>query len=170
MRGAGAFRYAHKKKSSRFIGCRMKIRNNFPIPAAGVVCLLLILGHCCLLSDAFAQAYSGECGSCVDRKQKLCGEECELVPPEKSLHCQQTCLEHYCDHRCAPDAPELKAYLRENCDDCLEQQFKVCESHCTVGTPRRKASCQLFCSRQRCAGSCPSKPSPSGEDKDSKSQ
>ena len=103
---------------------------------------------------AFAQPYSGECGSCVDRKQRICADECELVPAEKSRHCQQHCIADYCANRCAADAPELQAYFKENCDDCLEQQFLLCEAHCTVGTPRRVAVCQIDCSKDRCNALC----------------
>jgi hypothetical protein len=105
-----------------------------------------------------AQAYSGECGSCVQRKQRMCADECELVAPEKARHCQRQCISQYCSHRCAQDAPELDAYLKENCDDCLEQQFGLCEVHCAVGTPRQKAVCRIQCSAARCTAECPVKP------------
>ncbi|MFN8389473.1 MAG: hypothetical protein U0136_04205 [Bdellovibrionota bacterium] len=103
---------------------------------------------------ASAQAYSGECGTCVNRKQRICADECESVPAERARTCQQRCIAEYCQHKCAADAPELEAYLNEHCDDCLEQQFSTCESHCTVGTPRKKAVCQIECSKERCAKVC----------------
>ncbi len=104
---------------------------------------------------ALAQAHSGECGTCVNRKQRMCADECESVAPEKSRVCQHNCIAEYCEHKCAQDAPELEAYLKENCDDCLEQQFGVCEFRCAVGTPRQKAVCQIGCSEERCTKACP---------------
>ena len=76
------------------------------------------------------------------------------VPAAKSRRCQQQCIAEYCKHKCENNAREIQAYLLEGCDDCLEQQFGLCESHCTVGTPRKKAECQLACSSERCSAPC----------------
>ena len=101
-----------------------------------------------------AQAYSGECGTCVERKQRMCSDECGLVPADKARRCQQRCIAEYCKHRCDKDAPELEAYITESCDDCLEQQFDACDPACAVGTPRKKAACKIRCSDERCQRPC----------------
>lgn len=103
---------------------------------------------------AYAQAYSGECGSCVDRKQVMCADECELVKPERARKCQQDCIAEYCSHKCEKTAPELAAYLQENCEECLEKQYVLCEAHCPEGRPRKRAACQLGCSDDRCKTVC----------------
>jgi len=107
-------------------------------------------------AQAFAQAYSGECGSCVERKQRMCADECELVTPEKSRKCQKNCIAEYCAHKCEKTAPELDAYLRENCEECLERQYMLCEAHCPEGRPRKRAVCQVDCSNERCDTLCQS--------------
>ena len=112
----------------------------------------------------FAQAYSGECGTCVNRKARMCADECELVPAEKSVFCQQNCIAEYCSHKCEKNAPEIEAYLKENCNDCEEQQFTLCEVHCKEGTPRKRAVCQIECSEKRCEKAC-AEPEPPAEKK-----
>ncbi len=120
----------------------------------------IFLVFCTLLIPTFvsAQAYSGECGSCVDRKQRMCADECELVPADKVRRCQQNCIAEYCAHRCEKSAPEIEAYLKENCYDCREQQFTLCEVHCNEGPPRKRALCQIQCSDERCKSVCEGTP------------
>ena len=99
------------------------------------------LALACLLIPAVvsAQPYSGECGECVHRKQRLCADECELVKGSKGRKCQYQCIAEYCVHKCEKTAPELEAYLHEGCDDCLDHQYELCEVQCTVGQPRERA-------------------------------
>ena len=116
--------------------------------------LLLFAFYLTLPPFLQAQAYSGECGSCVDRKQVMCADECELVTPDRSRKCQQDCIAEYCSHKCEKTAPELAAYLQENCEECLEKQYVLCEVHCPEGRPRKRAACQLNCSDDRCKTVC----------------
>ena len=96
------------------------------------------------------------CQSCIERKQSMCAEECELTKPEQARECQRRCISGYCSHRCAANAAELEGYMAPDCESCLDQQFALCESSCKVGTARTKAICQVDCSKARCGAVCPS--------------
>ncbi len=112
---------------------------------------IITLGSILPVSFAFA---GNDCASCVERKGRMCATECEKVNPERALNCQQRCIRDYCSHRCQADAPELKELISPDCDRCLERQYKLCEEHCTVGTGRERAKCQLDCSEERCNDTC----------------
>ncbi len=111
-----------------------------------------------LLSNAQAESPSVDsCQSCIERKQSMCAEECELTKPDQARACQKRCISGYCSHRCSASAAELEAFIAPKCDSCLDQQFALCESHCKVGTAREKAICQVDCSAARCGQVCPTK-------------
>ncbi len=99
-------------------------------------------------------AATDDCGSCIERKQRFCSEECDAVPASRARVCQKRCILGYCSHRCSPKSPEIDALTRESCGACAERQFVLCEKHCPVGTARERAVCQIDCSRDRCEPVC----------------
>lgn len=116
--------------------------------------LALTLSWLAQLHQAVAADGSKECAGCVQRKQKICADECEEVPSQKFQHCHSRCVKEYCAHQCTADAAELEKPPL-SCDDCLDHQFNTCESHCGEGAPRVRAICQLSCASERCTASCP---------------
>lgn len=97
---------------------------------------------------------SKECGECVERKRIICADECELVPTGRSLNCQSSCIEGYCDHRCKPGAPEIKEMKDFSCEECLDFEFNSSESVCKVGSARIIAKCKIENSEERCKAKC----------------
>lgn len=98
-------------------------------------------------------AAADDCSDCVSRKKQMCARECRLVPTDKSTLCQQECVEQYCLHRCEPSHPAIARGF-QSCEDCLDQQFNLCEANCPEGTDRIRAMCQLGCAKLRCGLSC----------------
>lgn len=99
-------------------------------------------------------ASASECGSCVERKGKMCAQECRLVQDSRVRECQNDCIKEYCSHRCKDSDPELQRYLAKDCDQCLDQQFNLCDPNCQVGTDRERAVCKLDCSAKHCQDKC----------------
>lgn len=97
---------------------------------------------------------SDQCQACIDRKGLLCADECEDVPPGRTLGCQKRCFQDYCAHRCEKDTPELKSYESPDCGYCTKNQFRLCEVHCPVGTPEEREGCQRDCAAARCSSVC----------------
>ena len=95
-----------------------------------------------------------ECGDCVERKAKTCSEECKLVDVSRIRDCQNDCVKEYCKHRCQGGEPELSSFLAKDCEQCLDQQFNLCETKCVVGTDRIRAECKLGCSKANCSAVC----------------
>ncbi len=115
--------------------------------------VLLVFG---MVGTALAESANVDsCQSCIERKQSMCAEECELTKPNQARECQKRCIAGYCSHRCSASASELEAYIATDCDSCLDQQYALCESSCKVGTARTKAICQVKCSTARCVAVCP---------------
>ena len=117
--------------------------------------LCILIWSLLIAQGALAEPSAADsCQSCIDRKQMMCAEECELVKPEQARDCQKRCISGYCSHRCSASAAELEAFIAPQCEPCLEQQFALCEGQCKEGTARSKAICQVKCSSARCSAVC----------------
>ena len=105
-----------------------------------------------------ATAQENDCTECLSRKARMCAQECRSVAPEKSLLCQRECKLEYCQSRCEEVSEKVIDTILEpkSCDDCLDRQFVLCASSCTMGTERVLAICKLECAKKNCARWCPS--------------
>ena len=125
----------------------MKIRYQF------ILLFLLFLAY-----GAQADAWADDCTDCVERKQAMCAKECRLVAPAVSRTCQQDCVQQYCLHRCPASHEAVFFNSAQSCEDCLDQQFNLCDTNCPHGTDRVRAMCKLGCAKQRCEHACPKQP------------
>ncbi len=99
-------------------------------------------------------AFAGECQSCIARKQEECSKQCRLVPTERSLECQETCVRQYCAHRCDPEGLNEYFHADQGCEACLDQQYNLCDASCPTGSDRYRCACKLGCAKIRCLSSC----------------
>lgn len=95
-----------------------------------------------------------ECSSCFERKKGMCADECTEVPPIHQRECQLRCIKEYCNHRCTEEAPQFIEFQTQACEDCLNEQFVLCEKQCPTGTPRAVAECKVRCSAANCQAGC----------------
>ena len=106
------------------------------------------------LVDGPSMKTAPECNSCIDRKKSMCADECSEVTPIYARECQLRCIQEYCNHRCAKDAPQFSEFQTQRCEDCLNDQFTLCEKQCPTGTPRSVAECKVKCSAANCQAGC----------------
>ena len=98
-----------------------------------------------------------DCPECIERKKAMCAQECKLVSPVNAVRCQRDCTWQYCSHRCEDNDPALLVGSYQNCTDCLDQQFNLCDSNCATGTDRVRSMCKLGCAKTHCEPFCASK-------------